>query len=301
MQRLLALLVRGPFAGLCVLDLFQEPDEFLEVPDVIGDARSDGRRRLERRVDATEVVVGEVERYGAGEVFELLAVGVRETGEAAHRHSHREVLTLDVARRDRVGIGVADPHANVDAGADGRAVALASFLVVAPVLFDHLRKVHVEPEGLFDGLEVRVVPIRGQLDALGQPLREIADEPARVLDLPLADVIRGHQLGVGVERRPRPDVAVTQLPHLVRPDVLLLDEAERPDLVALDPLGLEPAHGAVVVRAAGVSEIDQELRDGVLARAGHAAGGADGIALDERADDGSTFLNGQPIHTDYYA
>src|SRR5579884_4080100 len=122
MQWLLALLVRAALAGLRILDGLKEPDEVLEPPGMIRDARSDGRSRLERRMNPREVVVREVERDRADQVLKLLAVCVGEAREAAHAHPHGQVLALDVAGGDRGRIGAAAADANVDPSADGRAI-----------------------------------------------------------------------------------------------------------------------------------------------------------------------------------
>jgi hypothetical protein len=47
-----------------------------------------------------------VKRHMIGVVFNLLAEGVRKTGEAPHVHPHREILALHVRRADVVWIGV---------------------------------------------------------------------------------------------------------------------------------------------------------------------------------------------------
>jgi hypothetical protein len=49
-----------------------------------------------------------VDRQRGDVVFDLFAEGVRQPSESAHRHSHREVLALDIARADMLRIGVSD-------------------------------------------------------------------------------------------------------------------------------------------------------------------------------------------------
>jgi len=51
-------------------------------------------------MDPDEIVVREVKRDGRLEILDPLGKGIREPSEPAHRHAHREVLALDVARAD---------------------------------------------------------------------------------------------------------------------------------------------------------------------------------------------------------
>lgn len=56
-------------------------------------------------MDADEVIPDGVERDHVGVVLELLRESVGQPREAAHVHSHREVLALHIARRNVLGIG----------------------------------------------------------------------------------------------------------------------------------------------------------------------------------------------------
>ncbi len=49
--------------------------------------------------------MGEMQGQGALEVAELLREGVRQSGEPSHLHSDREVLALDVGRRNEFDLG----------------------------------------------------------------------------------------------------------------------------------------------------------------------------------------------------
>lgn len=62
-------------------------------------------------VQLHEVVPDGIERDHMGVVLEFLRKGVREPGEAAHLHSHREVLALGVGCADVLPVGAAlDRH-----------------------------------------------------------------------------------------------------------------------------------------------------------------------------------------------
>jgi hypothetical protein len=51
--------------------------------------------------------------------------------------------------------------------------------------------------------------VSGQLDAIGEPGREIMHEVVSRARIPVADVPARHQLGFGINRRPRPDITAT--------------------------------------------------------------------------------------------
>jgi len=51
-------------------------------------------------VDPCEIVVHEVEGDSGGVVLQLLGEGIGQARETSHRHSHGEVLALDIGGRD---------------------------------------------------------------------------------------------------------------------------------------------------------------------------------------------------------
>lgn len=59
-------------------------------------------------MDAAEVIEYEVQRDGVRVVLDLLAERVGQSRESTNRHSHRNVLALDVAGRDLRHFRVAD-------------------------------------------------------------------------------------------------------------------------------------------------------------------------------------------------
>jgi hypothetical protein len=62
----------------------------------------DGRGRLDRAVDAGEVVEREEQPEHRVVVFPFLAVRVCQAGEPANRHADRPVVPLDVASANRM-------------------------------------------------------------------------------------------------------------------------------------------------------------------------------------------------------
>ena len=78
-------------------------------------------------MNSHEVVIHEVQRDGMPVVVDLLRERIRQSREAAHTHSHREILALDVARGDVRLVGVSGDGLLRRASANGRAVTLLAF------------------------------------------------------------------------------------------------------------------------------------------------------------------------------
>ena len=79
------------------LGLLIEHRNLIHRPQPVFDPRRHRRRHPKRLVDADEVVPDGIERDHVSVVFDLLAKGIGEAGEAAHVHPHREVRALGVA------------------------------------------------------------------------------------------------------------------------------------------------------------------------------------------------------------
>lgn len=128
---------------------------------------------------------------------------------------------------------VAGDDLNLDAGALGRAVADLGLVPGGlPVPLDEHGVVHVGAEGLLDGLEIGLLPVRREPHPLGEPQRQVGDELPSPLRIPPTDKPRRDQLRARADSRLGPHVAVALDPHHFRRDVLLLGVAERPDFIA---------------------------------------------------------------------
>jgi hypothetical protein len=75
----------------------------------------------------------------------------------------------------------------------------------------------------------------------------------------VANVPRDNQLGVGINRRPRPNVASGFWGAFGKLDVLLLGVAERPDFVRLYGLGRNAANRFVMEGRASQPGVNQQL------------------------------------------
>lgn len=144
---------------------------------------------------------------------------------------------------------------------------LGALIFQRPVVLVQHGKVHatIAKQGLNNG-QVGLITVSRELHAVLEPRVKVAQEKVGVLVGALADQPRGGQFGVGVNRRPGPHVAVARGALELLGYVLLLDVAEGPSLVALNPGGVEVAECGVLVVSARLPNVGQELDDGVLGR-----------------------------------
>jgi hypothetical protein len=98
---------------------------FVETPNMIANRCFHRWRNAQRLMNPAEIVVHIMKRDCVLRVFQLFREGIGQPGKPAHRHSHREVLTFNVARGDMVVIesaadnGLASTHAIVAQTANG--------------------------------------------------------------------------------------------------------------------------------------------------------------------------------------
>lgn len=252
-------------------------------------------------MNLAEVVVGEVQRDHVSMHLDLLAKRVAEPSEAAHVHPHGQVLPLNVAGRDMALVWISGDCGGLDARDLGRRVAMmggAARVHVRPVVLLQHRVVDVDPEGVLNGVQVDLMAVGRQLDARREPAGHVGHEVVGVSGGALPDAVSDDQLGVGIDSRPRPDIA--PLSALLLGHVLGLGAYERPDFIALNAARLQGPRGGVVVGGAGCAEIAQELFDGHPSHASHARGPAQAVAFDQSSDDGGAALSAQLIHSKQY-
>lgn len=213
-------------------------------------------------MDAAEIVVHEIERQRENVVVELLAESVGEPGEAPHRHTHREVVPLDVRGRNMLAVGNAGDAAF--AGADARRGAVAARNAnLGAVQLHKLRVIDAAGESVVNCLYIRLVAVCSKLDAIGEPVGEVVHELRRVTGITPANEVGDDQLAIGVDGGPSPYVA-SFLRRRLRPrDVLCLGVAERPDFIALDALRRDVADQLIVKLDASLASVREQLRDGV--------------------------------------
>jgi len=131
--------------------------------------------RLERRwhpqrlVTPHEVIVHEVQGDRVTHIFQLLAEPIRQPREPAHRHSHRQILTLDVARRNLRFVRLATDDIFCGPAAFAGAVARLRRLVVAQLaeVLDKHGVIDLSAEPRRHRFQVHPVAIGRNLNAMG--------------------------------------------------------------------------------------------------------------------------------------
>ena len=137
-------------------------------------------------------------------------------------------------------------------------MALAACL--GPVQLDQHAVIDIRAERFLNGLQIRSVPVRGELDPVRQPSAQIIHQHQRKLGIASADRVGDQQLGFGFDRRPSPAVAGSRIARALAPgNVLLLRADEAPNFVTLDTGRFHAANRLVVVGKRGLTGILQQL------------------------------------------
>jgi hypothetical protein len=102
---------------------------------------------------------------------------------------------------------------------------------------------------------------------------------------PFPDEPSHHELRIGVEGDPRPDIAHADLGLAVLRNIPFLGVAEGPNLVALDPDGREVEQVLVKELLACIAEVREQLQAGIDRPPRNPGRGSDAVALDQRPDD----------------
>ena len=108
--------------------LRQKRNQFIHGPDVIGNTGLHCWRNPQGLMDAAEVVMHKVESYGVCVILHFFAESVGKPGEAAHRHTHGEVLPLNVGSAHMGRVRVTNDGLHV--GADALRRGIAALLIL---------------------------------------------------------------------------------------------------------------------------------------------------------------------------
>ncbi|SRR5258708_6900980 len=218
-------------------------------------------------------------------VLDLLSEGIRQASEAPHVHSHVEILSLDVAGRNVLLIGLADHFDSLGAKTLRRAIPLLSLDRIVAIDLDQLRVINGGPKSIRDSRQIHLVAVRGQLDSVLEPASNVLKELGSTPGVPPSNEPTQHQLGIGVNRGERPDITGDSFLGNLRRYVLLFGVAERPDFVDLNPLGGNVADNIALVLRTGRTHANQQAKDSALRYAGHADGRTNRASFDQRRND----------------
>lgn len=235
---------------------------------------------------ANEVVMHEVEGNSMALVIDFLRECVCEPGEAAHLHSHSEILAFNITGRDMLWVWVSRDSGSLYREAYSGAIA-SLFAYRGAIQLMQGSEVNVKAERAVDSYDVRSQAVCGELNPAVNASGQIFHEGDGASSIATGDKVGRTQFGVSVDSDPRPHIAVAELPFLLSRHVLFLRVAEVPNLVTLYALALEPAHGTVVELSAHRSDLFQQRENRSLRDASHAAGSADGVALGKGCHNGN--------------
>jgi len=232
-------------------------------------------------------------------ILDFLAEAIGQPSEPPHTHAHRQVLAFDETGVDMLAVGLAADNLPADTDTRHRTVAETVFVLEPLRDAENLPqdgKVDVTLKGIVNRPQLQVSAVCGQLHAMGETASKITDKVTGALGVLSADKPRGNQFGFGVERNPSPHVTVAKLTTFARRQVLFLAVAERPNLVELQVFARQIFDRQMVEQFTRPTEFNQQLAHGVLGRARHAAGGADGVAFYQGGDNLTTLRPAQTVH-----
>jgi hypothetical protein len=237
----------------------------MDAPNVVGQPRFHRGRDSEGRMNAAEVVIGEVQGNRGFQVRQLFTERIREARKTAHRHTHRKVLPFDIASRDFVGIGIANSDLGYNLRDPWWGVPRIGVFYVAEQ-FHKLREVHVRSEALRHTHGVVVQPVRGELHAISETVVQVPQESRCVGPESLAHVERGDQLSFRVNGDIDPLVADFGRVAFVNAGAFLVNE--RPDFINLQIPGGQVPHSRVHQLRAAFPGDDEQTHDRVAVESG---------------------------------
>lgn len=226
-----------------------------------------------------EIVMNGVEGYRMAKVIDFLGEPVGKSGKPPHGHSHGEVCSLNIAGGDVFGVWLSGYRCGLRSKTDRWAIP--DFILRLAVNFDQRGVVDVAPESALDGFQIDLQPVSGQLHPVGETVSQVLHKFIGASSVTLSDEVGNGQLCIGINSHPSPHVTVAEDALFLNRDVLFLSVAELPDFIALNSVRFHTANSAVMEVSARRSQLFQESEDGALGNASHAAGGADGVSLNE--------------------
>lgn len=251
-------------------------------------------------MNTAEIVVHEIKGQRVMMILNLFRESIRQPRKTPHGHSHCKVLALNVAGRNVPRIGLACDSRSNRPNAFSRAVAFLRLRAIAVQLDQH-RIVDVIPKGVLNRLQIHAVAVRRKLNAIGKAACQIVHESLGGLHSTVAEGEGSNQLRIGVNRNPRPHIAITKLALLFSRDILLLGIAELPDFIALDSLARQVAKRLILIFRTCLSNLSQQFENGVLRYARHSHSGANGVSFHEGRDYRCLAFNVECVHGCYYA
>jgi len=281
-----------------IKSLIQQLNYFRQIPKMIRNPSFHRWRHPQGLVNPTEVVMHVMESESVFQVLNFLGKGVGQSSEPAHRHTHRQILTLDKTGRNVTAVGIsANCSPNRASAFSGRISRLRSFSLQRIVeLYQH-RVINFSPESCVNSIEICAMPVCCQLNAACQPRFQFKHEVVSRRDVASPNVPRWDKFGVRIESNPCPNVSAA-FNFLLNRAILFLGVNVRPNLVTLDSFARQIAKRFVLIFRAGASKITEKLHHSSAVNAGHSRNSSQGIALNQGRDNCLSFFGGQFVHAD---
>src|ERR1700685_1144787 len=118
-------------------------------------------------MNPAEIIVREMQSASRFQILQFLRKSVRQARKPSHLHSHGQILPLDIAGRNVVGIRIAKP----DLGYTLRdrtwgVLPFAVMLTIVAKELDELREIRIQPKRIRHSGLIRVISVRGELHAV---------------------------------------------------------------------------------------------------------------------------------------
>lgn len=213
-------------------------------------------------MDAAEIVIREVQGASGFQVGGFLGESVCQSGKPSHHHAYGQILPLYKTGGDMLLIRVAlhDLGYALHDWAWG-VLCFRVMLAIISVQLHKLSKVHVRTKGTFNRVHIKPESVRGDLDAVSETFREVANQGFRCRLAALAYGVTGNQFCIGINSAKNP--LVSKLFGVILPDALLLLKTERPNFITLDKATFQIAHSFVKQFLATFSGQDEQLQNRV--------------------------------------
>jgi hypothetical protein len=233
-------------------------------------------------------------------IFNFLRERIRQPREAAHAHPHREILPLNVARRNVIRIGISSATKCLGPINFGRAIAASGMRYFA-IELDELGIIDIGTKPGFDRFQICAMPIARDLNAVCEAPGKIADKFDCGRAAAIAYTPRRNQLRIGADRNPCPNVASGLGSLFCQYDVALFGVDEAPNLVELETLAGQIAESLVLIRRARFASVNQQLVDRIDRNIGDPTSSAKAATFNEKVNDLRALGERQPVHNTQYS
>ena len=251
---------------------------------MITNSRFHRRGDAQRSVKLAEVVEAKVERNRGLVVLKLLAEAIRQAGEAADLHPHRQILPFDMAGANPLRVGISTDHYWYSLHDIRRRVALFA-LARSRINFDELGEIATIQEHLIHGGDVRLEAIRGELESnVGRGhAPDLAGQFHGVVQRTPPTNESQDQFGGPVQSHPVVAISDLIVVRVFRAFVLLFAVDEIPHFIHLHIRCGNVAERVHELLAASARD-QQEIDDGVAADSSEAFHRPNGATLHEHPD-----------------